>query len=407
MANGADTGGSRAEAGGAAGAAGSNDAAGSSGAPNEPVVEDSCGDPPVESVPFTQAALRGAAVDCAIWQFCRFESSAVVLDTRLRAYAEEPVERTLAAAREAWKTAIERWSQVELFQFGPLASNSQSAGRDVYQGKGLRDPIYGWPSVARCRVEEQLVSQRFLEGMSGVPNAGRGLYALEYLLFHAGVDTACDASSTVAAGWNGLSPDELASRKLAYATSVSADVLERARALGVAYRPGEGDFRSVFVGTSGYSTQQEAMNVLAWALFYVDRELKDWKLGVPAGYVATSPVRELETPFAGIGSELLRANLLGFRSLFQGCGSNGEGLGFDDWLVEAGHAELANELIAAWNDALAAVEAFPEFPAASREEIQALHAVVKRLTDLLKTEFFGAGSPLGLQLPAGMEGDTD
>jgi hypothetical protein len=111
--------------------------------------------------------------------------------------------------------------------------------------------------------------------------------------------------------------------------------------------------------------------------------------------------------YSGIGNDTLRANLLGFRSLFQGCGPAGEGLGFDDWLTEAGHGELASDMVSAWNDALAAVEAFPPFPSASVEEIRALHAAVKRLTDLLKTEFFGDGSPLGLNLPKGMEGDTD
>jgi hypothetical protein len=240
-----------------------------------------------------------------------------------------------------------------------------------------------------------------------VLTSARGLYALEYLLFYPGADTACAAGSTTATSFAGFSSEELAARKSAYASALSSDVLERARALGAAYRPGEGDFKSVFVSASGYPSRQEALNVLAWSLYYIEREVKEWKLGVPAGITLTSPVGDPESPYAGLGTEALRGNLLGFRGLFQGCGPEGQGLGFDDWLTEAGHAELAQDMIAAWSDALSAVEAFPPFPSATKEQIVGLHAVFKRLTDLLKTEFFGDGSPLGLKLPKGMEGDTD
>jgi hypothetical protein len=104
---------------------------------------------------------------------------------------------------------------------------------------------------------------------------------------------------------------------------------------------------------------------------------------------------------------MIRGNLLGFRALFEGCGPDGEGLGFDDWLSEAGYPELAADMIDAWKAAFAVAEAFPAFPAATKPELQAFHASVKALTDLLKADFFGDGSPLALKLPAGLEGDTD
>ena len=103
----------------------------------------------------------------------------------------------------------------------------------------------------------------------------------------------------------------------------------------------------------------------------------------------------------------MRENLRGFRSLFQGCGEDGEGLGFDDWLVEAGHEELANRIITALGVAEDAVAATPPLEQATPAELETLYRAVKALTDPLKSELFGAGSPLNLKLPDGVASDTD
>jgi hypothetical protein len=388
-----------------AGSAGSDEpTAGEGGVEPPPAI--ACGPAPVSEAEFTQEALRAAAVDCAAWQLCQFENTAIELDTRVAAYASEPSDESRERAASAWNRAMERWSQIELFQFGPLSSKNESAGKDVYLGQGLRDSIYGWPSVARCRVEDQVASLGFeARGMASVLTSARGLYALEYLLFYPGSDTACAPSSTTAATWAGLGEEQLLSQKVRYAQALSSDIRERAQALSGTYR--EGEFREAFVSASGYPSPQESLNVLGWALVYIEREVKDWKLGVPAGYTLTHPVGEPESPYAGVGTEAIRQNLLGFRSLFQGCGDAGEGLGFDDWLVAAGHAELAADVVRATGEALAAVEAFPPFPNATKEQVQELYAAIKALTDFLKTDLFGDGSPIGLKLPAGIEGDTD
>jgi hypothetical protein len=120
-----------------------------------------------------------------------------------------------------------------------------------------------------------------------------------------------------------------------------------------------------------------------------------------------APVSSQEAPFSGVSSENLRQNLHGFRSLFQGCGEDGEGIGFDDWLVEAGHADLASRLLTALAGAQNAVAAAPPLEQATPAELETLYRAVKALTDPLKGEMFGTGSPLNLKLPMGVEGDTD
>ena len=365
----------------------------------------SCGDAPVTNGDFTRELLRSASAECAVWQYCVFQAAAQALDSAVSAYASDRGEQQLKAARSAWLQAMSLWSRAELFQFGPAASSAQSAGKDTYQGKGLRDRIYAWPSAARCRVEEEIV-----DGTSNVDNvliSGRGLFALEYVLFYEGSDTACAASGQVASEWNGLGADALAERKANYAAAVAADVRKQADALMDVWSPDGGDFKQVFVSASGYPNEQEAMNVLGWALVYIEKEVKDWKLGIPAGVTQTSPVSGPEAPFAHVATQNIQQNLRGFRALFQGCGSDGAGIGFDDWLISAGHEDLAKEMIEAYEAAQSTLDKLSPLHENKAADIEAAYSSLRTLTTLMKSDLFGAGSPLNLKLPASVEGDTD
>lgn len=367
-----------------------------------------CGEPPVSTEPFTQLALRAAAADCAQYHYCRFESGARILQDQIAGYVDAPDERTLTAARTAFAQANSLWSVAELFQFGPAGSSAVSAGKDIYRGEGLRELIYSWPLTVRCRVEEEVALQDYLEDMSSVPVSARGLFGLEYLLYYPGADTACVPSSSTAKAWAKLDSSELAARKLEYAAALASDVVLQAGTLRTAWSPDGDDFRSDFINLVGYPTDEhKTMTVMAWSLIYVEREVKDWKLGVPAGYTLSSPVILPESTYSGLGTENLRANLRGFRALFQGCGEGGEGLGFDDWLIEQNNGALAADIITAWQNAQSAADSYPRFSDASPHELETLYRAVKALTDLVKSDLFGDGSTLNLDLPEGVASDTD
>lgn len=364
-----------------------------------------CGAPPVAEGEFSRERLRSASADCAIWKYCAFRETARALDEAVGAYASDRNDSTLRAARARWLDAMDRWSEAELFQFGPAASVAESAGKDMYQGKGLRDRIYAWPSTAQCRVEEQVIAQP--RNLDGVLISGRGMSALEYALFYSGAETACAASTEIAKAWRALSPVERDENKASYARTVAADVRAQSEALVDAWSPDAGNFKQEFVRASGYPDEQTALNVLGWALIYIEKEVKDWKLGIPAGYTLTSPVSGPEAPFAQVGTPNIRANLRGFRALFQGCGDNGEGLGFDDWLHAADHGDLSDRMLDALNGAEAGIDQLGPLHAAPSAQLETAYQALRKLTDLLKSDLFGAGSPLNLKLPASVEGDTD
>jgi hypothetical protein len=146
----------------------------------------------------------------------------------------------------------------------------------------------------------------------------------------------------------------------------------------------------------------------------LENEVKDDKLGTPLGLMVTCPFAPSQCPdmiesrFALDSTDHLRQNLVGFRRLFQGCGPGFSGVGFDDWLEAVGQGDLAQEILTALTDTELAVDRLdPPLEAAifvDVPEVRALHATLKRLTDLLKTQFH---TVLDLDLPMSVEGDND
>ena len=339
-------------------------------------------------------------------RYCEFLVAAEALTDEVDAYLDDE-ESARPGLRAAYESAIQTWARAELFQFGPAASSS----KDMSQGRGLRDLIYSWPFVSRCRVEEQVLGRAYetagFENLVQVPINARGLFAVEYLAFFEGSDNACTQFSIVNAGdaWASIASSELTALKSNYLGAVVMDVQERAAELFEAWDEDGGNFLDRLTRAESYMDQQHALNIVAHSLLYMEVEVKDYKLGAPAGLYADAPLERPENSFSRGATALIAQNLRGFEDLFAGC--NGQGLGFDDWLTAAGHPDLAEDILAALASAKTAVAEFPALSSADPAELAQLHAEVKRLTDLLKNDLFGQGSPLGLVLPTSVEGDTD
>lgn len=364
-----------------------------------------CPTQPVAAGDFTRAKLLNGTLACMRFQYCAFVSASQALDEAVTVLRSTPDVTNLASARAAFRAAFELWSEIETMQFGPVAATTL----DTYFGAALRDFVYAWPATSRCRVEEQLVTEGYTQGTDLLWVSARGLSALDYLLFYEGTDTGCAPSSDTAARFAALSSEELALRKRAFAQALAHDLAQRAAMLAAVYASGSA-FAEGFAtaGAPGYGSEQEALNVVAFGLTYIDKELKDWKLGVATGLVLDAPSSEFEARFAGLSGRAVEANLRGFGKLYEGCGAEGEAIGFDDWLVSANHSDLDDSVQAAFQSALTLAQALPaDLGAASSSQLLAMHEAVRALAVLLKAELLGAGSPLQLMLPTTIEGDTD
>ncbi|AKT39420.1 imelysin family protein [Chondromyces crocatus] len=361
----------------------------------------------------TRAQVLAAVGACAAPLYQSVATAVAEFDTATRAAVGGDAEAR-TTAREAWTKTIGLWQQAEVIRIGAAGPAA------LPHGQALRDYMYSWPLTSRCLMEQTLTSKAY-EAPTFAQTAlinMRGLAAAEYLLFYEGSDNACNATASInsAGTWAALGAAEIAARKAAYAAVVTTDLTARSRQLADSWAPDQGNFGAILgaAGTSGspFASAQAALNAVSDGMFYVEREVKDMKLGRPLGVwgecASTSCPEAVESRYALIAAEHVKNNLIGFRRLFAGC-EESENIGFDDLLVSIGAGSLAERMTADVDGAIATAEAMSnpdlvEGLSTRRSEVEALHASVKRITDALKTEFV---SVLDLELPQVVEGDND
>jgi len=308
-----------------------------------------------------------------------------------------------AASQAQWQATMIAWQELEVMQIGPLGSSLTAAG-----GQDGRDEIYSWPTVNPCLVDQETVRGEYGGAdffTTRLVNA-YGLDALEHLLFY-GADNACPSQVDINAhgSWDALGTDGVAAARGAYAAAVTAEVIRQGRALRDAWTGGFSD--ALGAGADPYEDDQEALNAVFDALFYLESITKDEKLAVPLGGGDCGAERcpeDVELPESDTSLAAIEANLVGFRSLLTG----GDDTGFDDLLTELGHEDLAQEMTTTVDAAIAAVAAvegpLEEAVESRPEQAQALHDAVKAVTDLLKGDL---ATVFALQIPDEAAGDAD
>ncbi|MDX2022649.1 MAG: imelysin family protein [Deltaproteobacteria bacterium] len=368
-------------------------------------------DAPVTPVQFSKAALIKATGDCALGLYKQFALDAGRLQAAVAAYAATLSPEDLAAAQTAWRLAMATWQQAEAFLFGPAAGSAELGGQ------GLRDQIYAFPSVSRCQVDIQLVNQLYAKPEFGNSfiNA-RGLGALEYLLFYAGTTNACAVSSeiNVKGTWAAVPAAELPRRRADYAAAVAAALVPRSQALVNAWEGGGFKNQLEAAGKSSqlFTTDQAALNAIFAGVLPVDHAIRHEKtldpLGGTENCAQTPCPGALESPYARESTANIVNNLVGLKRVLLGCDANGEGIGFDDWLISVGQADLAQQLRGLFGNAVgAATTLAPPLEDAittAPGNVVAVRTAVGALTTFLKTQF---RSLLNLDLPMSVEGDND
>lgn len=339
--------------------------------------------------PASRSDFLAAAGACAVKDVSAFAQTA-------SAFSAAPSQSTFLPAMRAWQ-------RVEGMQFGPTASSTTPGGMD------FRDQIYSWPLISRCAVDETLTTVGYASGAGSLLINRKGLAAAEYLLFSNPDEVTCGDVNA----WAALTPMERAARKQAYAAAVAADVKAQADALLAAWTPFVDTLATAGPGNATYPTVQGAMNRVSDAVFYLDAQMKDLKLGEPLGLrtCLTVPCPEsLESQFANVNTTNLKSNLAALRQLLEGCDDAAyDGVGFDDLIDAQGAFDLTvrlRERIIAAQLALDALEEpdLRESLVADPASVRAVYDALKGVTDLLKSEFL---SVLDVELPMGLEADND
>lgn len=363
---------------------------------------------------FDQAALVANLADNVIAPtYAEFAAQAGQLNTQIAAYcdaltAQQEPNPALETARTGWQSTMTRWQYAEVMQIGPLKLNNSN----------LRNKIYSWPVVSRCAVDQD-VAYFEAGNVNGTPyditlrtETRKGLDALEYLLFNDNLDHSCSAT-TAPAGWNDRPEAERALARCHFAAEVSADLSRNAEALVSQWAEYAPILKNAGQPGSEFADIHDAVNDLSDALFYVDSVTKDGKLDSPyqqfAGACNTPECEAvLESPLSAHSIANIEANLRALKAMFAGQLGEEAGTGFDDYLIEVGSSELAGQMAADIDTAIATTAGYEQSLAQTLTEqpdqVQQTHAEVKAITDKMKVDFISA---LALELPSTSAGDND
>ena len=289
-----------------------------------------------------RALLANVATSVIVPALTNLEATATSMKTSVDAYCEaigtagEVAARTDAQA--AWRAVMADVQEVEVLRLGPAAMNDNE----------LRDKLYSWPLASSCAVDQD-VKVRF-DDPSSYDIAGRltnrrGMDALEYALFSTNLDHTCP-NPVAPEGWNELSDLVRTQARCDFAGDLATDILATTSELSLQWSPSGGnyidDFSRAGEAASSFESSQVALNVLSDAMFFIEFEVKDIKLGEPAGItpnscnaVGEACLEERESLFADHSKENVLANMRSFQRAFIGA----DGIGFDDMLIELGAPE--------------------------------------------------------------------
>ncbi len=325
-----------------------------------------------------------------------------------------------STAQDSWKKNMDTWQLTELHQLGPVLDNSGL----------LRNRIFSFTRgnpISTCGIDQSVVVASNNSGfnVSTRSTNQRGLGALEYLLFNEDLSHTCPSQVAETSDWNTRSERERRQLRCDYAELLAADIASAATSLHAAWQTEGGNYRSQFLNPTSTGKNLKA---LSDALFYLDTDTKDAKLGIPLGINAscsqiTCP-EVIESPYAEHSLSNIENNLQAFLSLLTG----GSGLGFDDIIAQAGVAQVTTMLQSNANAALSEINAMNESLKQQVEGItdtsdeQAcqsaadnpdgartipacnLYGYIRWVTDALKTGFVAA---VAVDLPDRAQSDND
>lgn len=326
----------------------------------------------------------------------------------------------LAAVQQQWRDTMDAWQLTELHQLGPATENS-GALRNRVLSFSRGNPL------STCGVDQAVVlaatDSNFNLGSRAANQ--RGLGAVEYLLFNDDLTHTCPSQIQETADWDQRPETERQQLRCDYARVLAEDIDDAATTLVDAWVVDAGNYRSTFINPANAGDSTKA---LSDALFYLDTETKDAKLGIPLGISAScsqpSCPGVAESRFAQHGLQNVEQNLLSFRQLLTG----GTGLGFDDIIAQAGVPSVTELMLSNTNAALAEIDAMSDSLTTQTQSITDpadesacataadspdgardipacnLYGYIRRITDTLKVGFVAA---VDVDLPDRAQADND
>ncbi|MGE0803333.1 MAG: imelysin family protein [Lautropia sp.] len=362
-----------------------------------------------------RAVLADLGEDLILPVLRALDTRAQALSAAVDALAAAPADAAARTAAQAgWRSAMTEVQRADVLQIGPGAFVTDPGGR------GLRLKIYSFPQFNACGIHSAAYADQAVDDATPLDRTGMG--AVEYLLFADADDAACPP----AGGVDGQA------KRAQHAARLVRRIAEVATQLRNAWEPAGGNFLAQLStagsGSMTFSTPQMAMDALASAIFYFEKQTKDRKTSAPTGITAAEVVEcptvscphLAESPYARHSLENIQANTQTFREVFTGVDG---GRGLNALMEGVGRGDLATRFLTQITQAQDAEAALPtDFETAvaaigDRQQcvtaaanrtglpaVCAMQGLIDEVTDTLRAEVV---STLNLRIPDYAAGDND
>jgi predicted lipoprotein len=277
----------------------------------------------------------------------------------------------LQSVRSAWRETQSAWQPLEMLQIGPTIERRSQRH------------VNFWP-VRPKLLEPLLAETKPLEPamLETLGAAGKGLPALEYLLFAEGTANSAQKKTSAKTHCNVLQ-------------ALSIQIKDEALGLATDWRKPNGGFARQLAEAGqcpqdgAFASADQALSDVLNLLIAGLDAVKTRKLGKPLEKSGDEAALErIESWRSGTSLEHIRDNLRGFEIAFFGFAKGGTGL--DDYLTaieRPGLARVVRQEFDVPRKALAAIRVpLREALLSQRKEVEALHKTVSRLQHLLETE---------------------
>ncbi|WP_158597925.1 imelysin family protein [Noviherbaspirillum saxi] len=304
-----------------------------------------------------------------------FEAKARALSASTQAFCSASGRANVESVRTAWRQAQAAWQPLEMLQIGPIIDRRTQRQVNAWPLRPtLIDPILNSAGpIDPARVED-------------LGAAGKGLPALEYLLFPQGKSS---AEVTTA----------LQGNRCAVLQALAAQVAKEAHGLSSDWRDPNGGFARQLKEAGQHSqegvfaTTDQALSDIANLLIAGLDSVKVRKLGKlleKSGDAIDSD--RIESWRSASSLENIRNNLRGFEAVFFGRGQ--QGVGLDDYLAGIGRPvlpRLVREDLDTAMNALAAIRSpMPRALKEQRKQVESLHTAVTQLQRRMENDIADA-----------------
>jgi predicted lipoprotein len=332
---------------------------------------------------------------------------------------------TLKSLREKiknqWKETIDVYQNLQAFKVGLIASDAEELGLS----------LYAWPLQNQCRIDLEIARHTGKLDYALNSNVNlRGLGALESLLFTTEGQHNCQSAPDFLQSWINSPIKTRHLDQCTYMKKVNGLIKEDIKKLANEWSiKGNNASLKLVIGKSK-AEKLHYLTELSQSLFYVEKIVKDLKLGPISGILnckKESCPENTENILSKHSLESLIQNLEGFKMAFNGINqkNNLNGMGIDDYLKSEGHESVALSMNEKVENALAHLkkqrglktlydlsienknkkDCLETTSTERKVEICAIYQDVRQITSLLKGDYSLALRDI--QAPTQAQGDMD